>query len=107
MDRRNFLGAMLGAMAAPAIVRAESLMKIVVPKKEIILPRSFARGVATAQGGELKKFMGRGMSSPIWTADEESISLSLMSTYKNGLLYEREINATFAQLLAMAMPKAA
>ena len=28
---------MLGAMAAPAIVRAESLMKIVVPKKELEL----------------------------------------------------------------------
>ena len=38
MNRRGFLGAMLGAMAAPAIVRAESLMKIAVPKKEIILP---------------------------------------------------------------------
>lgn len=38
MKRRGFLKAMLGAAAAPAIVRAESLMKIVVPKREIILP---------------------------------------------------------------------
>jgi hypothetical protein len=37
MNRRGFLAAMLGAAAAPAIVRAESLMKIVVPKQEIIV----------------------------------------------------------------------
>lgn len=37
MSRRGFLGAMMGAMAAPAIVRAESLMKIVVPKQPVIL----------------------------------------------------------------------
>lgn len=40
MDRRNFLGAMLAACSAPAIVRAESLMQIVVPKQELILPSS-------------------------------------------------------------------
>jgi hypothetical protein len=38
MKRRNFLAAMLGAATAPAIVRAESLMKIVAPKQKIILP---------------------------------------------------------------------
>ncbi len=36
MNRRWFLGTMLALGAAPAIVRAESLMKIVVPK--LILP---------------------------------------------------------------------
>jgi hypothetical protein len=36
MNRRGFLGAILAAASAPAIVRAESLMKIMVPKKEII-----------------------------------------------------------------------
>ena len=35
MNRRGFLGAMFAAAAAPAFVRAESLMKIAVPKKEI------------------------------------------------------------------------
>jgi hypothetical protein len=38
ISRRGFLGAMLAAAAAPAIVRADSLMRIVVPKQEIILP---------------------------------------------------------------------
>lgn len=36
MNRRGFLGALAAGFAAPAIVRAESLMKIVVPKREII-----------------------------------------------------------------------
>ena len=34
MDRRGFLKAMLAAGVAPAIVRASSLMKIVVPTTE-------------------------------------------------------------------------
>jgi hypothetical protein len=42
MNRRGFLRGMMGLggaiIAGPAIVRAESLMKIVAPPKEIILP---------------------------------------------------------------------
>jgi hypothetical protein len=34
-SRRGFLGAILAAAAAPAIVRAESLMKIYVPQQEL------------------------------------------------------------------------
>lgn len=37
MNRRGFLGAMLGAMAAPAVVKAENLMRIVVPKQDILV----------------------------------------------------------------------
>lgn len=36
ISRRGFLGAILAGAAAPAIVRAESLMKIVTPKTEIL-----------------------------------------------------------------------
>lgn len=36
--RRNFLKVMLAAAAAPAIVKASSLMPIFVPKKEVLLP---------------------------------------------------------------------
>lgn len=35
--RRSFLAGMLAACSAPAIVRAESLMKIIVPSDEILL----------------------------------------------------------------------
>ncbi len=37
MNRRGFLGAMLAAGVAPAIVRADSLMRI-VPRDVVILP---------------------------------------------------------------------
>jgi hypothetical protein len=37
MNRRGFLGAILACGAAPAIVRAESLMKIYVPQQKIFL----------------------------------------------------------------------
>lgn len=37
MDRRGFLGAMLALGAAPAIVRADSLMRIVVPREAALI----------------------------------------------------------------------
>lgn len=37
MSRRGFLGAMLAAATAPAIVKSENLMKIFVPKQDIII----------------------------------------------------------------------
>ena len=42
MDRRGFLGSMLAACAATAIVRAENLMRIVVPRQELLLPSGMA-----------------------------------------------------------------
>ncbi len=38
MDRRGFLGSILALGAAPAIVRAESLMRIIVPVQELYRP---------------------------------------------------------------------
>jgi hypothetical protein len=38
MNRRGFLSAILATATAPAIVRAESLMKIAVPEKKILVP---------------------------------------------------------------------
>lgn len=37
-NRRSFLGAMLSACVAPAIVRASSLMPIWTPSQQIVLP---------------------------------------------------------------------
>lgn len=38
ITRRNFLKTMLAACAAPAIVKASSLMPIFVPKQELVYP---------------------------------------------------------------------
>lgn len=38
IGRRSFIAGILGAAAAPAVVRAESLMKIVVPRRKILVP---------------------------------------------------------------------
>ena len=38
IGRRSFITGILGAASAPAIVKAESLMKIVVPRREILAP---------------------------------------------------------------------
>lgn len=115
MNRRGFLGAMLAAATAPAFVRAESLMKIAVPKKEIILPPSFARRVATAQGGELTKFFvtsGRGRTSPLLMVDEAAFGshISLTSPYFGEaamLQRQKEMYGNMAQLMALALPRAA
>jgi len=44
IDRRGFLGAMFAACAAPAIVRADSLMRI-VPTDTVILPANWAQAL--------------------------------------------------------------
>lgn len=43
MNRRGFLQSCLALAAAPAIVKAESLMPIWVPKQGILVPDAFAR----------------------------------------------------------------
>ena len=60
-NRRGFLGAMFAAAAAPAIVRAESLMKIYVPPQEILLPTS---GIFNAEAKyvDLSENYGRNMA---------------------------------------------
>lgn len=41
MSRRLFLKGLAGLFVAPAIVKADNLMKIVVPRTDIILPEEF------------------------------------------------------------------
>ncbi len=38
IPRRNFLSGILATGMAPAIIRAENAMRIIVPKQDIILP---------------------------------------------------------------------
>lgn len=61
-NRRGFLWAMFAAAAAPAIVRAESLMKIYVPPQEILLPTS---GIFNAEAKyvDLSENYGRNMAN--------------------------------------------
>ena len=40
-NRRSFLFGAASALAAPAVVRADSLMKLFVPKAEVLLPTSY------------------------------------------------------------------
>lgn len=55
ISRRGFLAGMFAACAAPAIVRAENMMKIYVPPQEIIILDS-----------------GRGLTEPIIPVDESA-----------------------------------
>ena len=43
MQRRGFLGAILGAAAAPAIVSASSLMKLVPAKPDVLIYKATGR----------------------------------------------------------------
>jgi hypothetical protein len=55
MDRRLFLRGLTGIIVgAPAIVSASSLMKLVVPKQEIILPEVYGFERFTEQLAELE-----------------------------------------------------
>lgn len=65
MNRRGFLGSILAAAAAPAIVRASSLMpivapKIIVPSKEIFVPPHDLEDVF-----KTKLYTGTGVSQTI------------------------------------------
>lgn len=68
VTRRNFLAGMLAAASAPAIVKAENMMKIFVPKQEIIIP-SFSRGAPTALGGSLTKYPVNAVVYDQWLKD--------------------------------------
>lgn len=62
LTRRGFLGAILVAGAAPAIVRAESLMKVVgfgVEPKQLILPPSLTSQIITDAGVSAELALGR------------------------------------------------
>ena len=56
ISRRGFLGAMLAAASAPAVVKAENLMKIFVPPEKKIITAPI-----------IEVFIGRGLETPIWT----------------------------------------
>lgn len=59
-NRRSFLGSILAAGMAPAIVKADNLMKIVVPRQDLILP-DLAIDLGSPQGDfTIEAFMDLG-----------------------------------------------
>ncbi len=56
MNRRNFMAAILAGCAAPAIVKAGSIMRI---NPRIVAPRNVITVVAASVGGEIKYFIER------------------------------------------------
>lgn len=52
MNRRNFLKAMLATGVAPAIVKAESLMKMTKSREGILLPKPFEISVDIPESGD-------------------------------------------------------
>jgi hypothetical protein len=65
VTRRNFMKTMLAACAAPAIVKASSLMKIYVPKQELLV--SEFNGIL-----DFRKLRPRGLTRSIAHIDELS-----------------------------------
>ncbi len=53
MDRRGFMGAILAGCAMPAIVRAESLMRMVVRPSGLIVPSYSNKLITPAEYAEL------------------------------------------------------
>lgn len=53
MKRRGFLLGIGAALAAPAIVRAESLMKLWVPKRELLIAESLEGVMLSLPPGDL------------------------------------------------------
>lgn len=75
MNRRNFLQSMFAAAMAPAICKAENLMKIYVPNRDIQIINSF--------GADSMKFDGRGDYIPFSDIDMSG-DFTLESWIKNG-----------------------
>lgn len=75
MNRRNFLGAMLAACTAPAIVRAGSLMRIaapeiIVPDMTVILQQYSTLYAQTAREIGVDPLGARGYVGAIWWRKE-------------------------------------
>ena len=94
MNRRNFLQAMLAAAAAPAICRAENLMKIYVPKQEIFgLKSSLFDGAGDYLPAEpLYDFGLNDFTVDGWVQDKEVFRfISIVQSVENGVRSQVEM----------------
>lgn len=78
MDRRGFLGAMLAAGVAPAVVRAESLMRL----RPIVFP-------SLAESLEINMISGNPLLTPT------SITMEMLVLLRNNLKLMRSLDMEF------------
>ncbi len=95
MNRRGFLGAMLGIAMAPAIVKAENLMKIWTPKQEII---------TDPYGLDAKEYTVEGWMKPRegqWMHVAQAMEAGVMVGYINGIRVPNDMPdvATFQNIM--------
>ena len=82
------------AGAAPAIVKASSLMKIIVPSQDIIVPLNFNNQSVLFN----KDIVGRGMTQPIYQVDEQAWSNSELKILELLHFQARQIVQQFVNL---------
>lgn len=82
MNRRGFLGAMLAAASAPTIVKAENLMKIIVPpEKKLIVGRGLTQSMQILDESPFAGYIDevritRGIPSPTFMRKLRNNSIS-------------------------------
>ncbi len=68
MNRRGFLGSILAAAVAPAIVRADSLMRIVPMETEVLVPYEQHIIINQMRGDLSGKYVWNDQLKPAWDA---------------------------------------
>lgn len=100
MNRRGFLGAMLAAAAAPAIVKAESLMPIWVPKQELIVPK---QELAANQWYFIEARKIDGVMVPFINGQRADLTPHLVVTEQDGFInVQTAVRGTFVSDLRIA-----
>jgi hypothetical protein len=83
MNRRGFLGAMLGVMAAPAVVKAENLMRIVVPKRELIVGRGLTQSIITFDDPPYRDYDNQWVSNGAYDPEKAAaIQAAILATIR-------------------------
>lgn len=91
MNRRSFLG---GLLAAPAIVRAESLMKIWVPPKEVLVVKDQQRYMAKSRHFARNYGIQSELSRIVFPA-------YVLQAYQEHFLRNLEVPSGFSKLLTI------
>lgn len=88
MNRRSFLGAILAAGAAPAIVRADSLMRVVVRPSGVLTWASYEFYVDHSTNFALPDW-GYVERGPVWTDRDELYALMMENIKRNNAILMR------------------